>query len=149
MHRVEITGFTFAAAHRIEGHPKCGRLHGHNYEVGIVVERLKDGLDSNGMIADFGDIKREVKSYIDERLDHRFIVSNSNIEAKCIYYTAAMLRLDTMDDVCVLPGLEHSTAEELAAYLHGVFNKRFESMLLHVVSVSVKETSTSSAIYRD
>ncbi|RLE67023.1 MAG: hypothetical protein DRJ38_00185 [Thermoprotei archaeon] len=39
----------FHAAHRIEGHPKCGRTHGHTYHLEVVI-------DIDGWI-DFHDVK--------------------------------------------------------------------------------------------
>ena len=33
--------FEFASAHQIKGHPKCGKLHGHNYIVEAWVSSLR------------------------------------------------------------------------------------------------------------
>jgi len=49
--------FRFEAAHRLprvpEGH-KCARLHGHSYQVDVIVRGKVD--DATGMVVDFGDI---------------------------------------------------------------------------------------------
>jgi 6-pyruvoyltetrahydropterin/6-carboxytetrahydropterin synthase len=57
----------FAAAHIIAGHPKCGRMHGHNYQLLVKVY----GHSSEWL--DFEDIKRKVDQVIDEKYDHRDI----------------------------------------------------------------------------
>src|SRR5208337_1704146 len=57
----------FASAHIIAGHPRCGRLHGHNYMLLAKVYGKSDEW------LDFEDIKRQVDQFIDERYDHRDI----------------------------------------------------------------------------
>ena len=55
----------FAAAHIIAGHPKCGRMHGHNYTLlAKVYGRSDEWLD-------FEKIKKTVDGLIDEKYDHR------------------------------------------------------------------------------
>jgi len=54
----------FAAAHIIAGHPRCGRMHGHNY---VLLAKVYG--QSNEWL-DFEDIKRKVDQFIDERYDH-------------------------------------------------------------------------------
>lgn len=67
--------FEFEAAHHLPWHEgKCHRLHGHSYklEVTITGDVYQDvaGFPLSGMIADFADISRIVKSNIIELLDH-------------------------------------------------------------------------------
>ena len=55
----------FAAAHIIAGHPKCGRMHGHNYMLLVkVYGRSSEWLD-------FEEIKRRVDQLVNEKYDHR------------------------------------------------------------------------------
>jgi len=55
----------FAAAHIIAGHPKCGRMHGHNYTLLVkVYGRSSEWLD-------FEEIKRNVDQLVDGKYDHR------------------------------------------------------------------------------
>jgi queuosine biosynthesis protein QueD len=65
--------FEFSASHVLrdmpDGHP-CGRLHGHNYRVRVVLE--SGTLDNFGFVVDFGDLK-PLKDYIDNTLDHRHL----------------------------------------------------------------------------
>lgn len=57
----------FASAHIIAGHPKCGRMHGHNYQLLVRVYGKSDEW------IDFEEIKRTVDDFIDEKYDHRDI----------------------------------------------------------------------------
>lgn len=65
--------FHFSASHvlmgLVEGH-KCGRLHGHNFIVEVVLESPM--LDRRGFVVDYGELA-ELKTYIDTRLDHRHL----------------------------------------------------------------------------
>lgn len=80
--------YWFSAAHRIEGHPKCGRLHGHNYQV--IVTIYGASLPKDGMLIDYGELDKVCKPIIDE-MDHRYIVSQSNHEAHDVYEKPALL----------------------------------------------------------
>lgn len=82
---------TFEAAHRLphvpEGH-KCGRLHGHSFQVTLVVRGpLTQKLD---WVIDYSDIKAAAKPLID-RLDHYYLNE--------------------------IPGLENPTAEVLSKWI--------------------------------
>lgn len=63
--------FTFEASHRLnglhDGH-KCGRLHGHSYQV--TVELTADELVGPGFVTDFGDLS-PLGAYLAEHFDHR------------------------------------------------------------------------------
>lgn len=72
--------FSFEAAHRLpnvpEGH-KCARLHGHSFQVRIVVEGPVG--EQSGWVMDFADIKATVKPAI-EALDHRYLNEIEGLE---------------------------------------------------------------------
>jgi 6-pyruvoyltetrahydropterin/6-carboxytetrahydropterin synthase len=53
-------------AHHLPGHPKCGRLHGHTYRIELTIE----GEPTGGMVMDFGDLKAELRSVL-QQYDHR------------------------------------------------------------------------------
>jgi 6-pyruvoyltetrahydropterin/6-carboxytetrahydropterin synthase len=54
----------------------CKHPHGHNAIVEVDVRT--DELDSRNMVADFGDIKRTVKGWIDRELDHKMILRHDD-----------------------------------------------------------------------
>jgi 6-pyruvoyltetrahydropterin/6-carboxytetrahydropterin synthase len=65
--------YHFEAAHFLprvpEGH-KCKRMHGHSYEVALIIEGELD--PELGWVMDFGDLDRHVVPLIDA-LDHRVL----------------------------------------------------------------------------
>jgi 6-pyruvoyltetrahydropterin/6-carboxytetrahydropterin synthase len=54
----------------------CKHPHGHNAIVEIDVRT--DRLDERNMVADFSDIKRLVKGWIDRELDHKMILRHDD-----------------------------------------------------------------------
>jgi len=50
---------------------KCENLHGHNWNVEVCV--TGDKLNAAGVLADFGDIKKAVRTVVDGELDHKFL----------------------------------------------------------------------------
>jgi 6-pyruvoyltetrahydropterin/6-carboxytetrahydropterin synthase len=64
----------FCYGHRLTGYEgKCSRLHGHNARAFFAVESRR--LDRAGMATDFAHIKRTLKRWIDDNLDHKCILS--------------------------------------------------------------------------
>jgi 6-pyruvoyltetrahydropterin/6-carboxytetrahydropterin synthase len=63
----------FCYGHRLLNYEgKCRHLHGHNGRAVIALEA--PALDSRGMLVDFTDIKRHVQRWVDENLDHNFLL---------------------------------------------------------------------------
>ncbi|CAN5871498.1 6-carboxytetrahydropterin synthase QueD [soil metagenome] len=63
----------FCYGHRLLDYDgACAHPHGHNGLVEIELE--SEGLDQRGMVFDFGDVKRDVKTWIDARMDHQMIL---------------------------------------------------------------------------
>jgi 6-pyruvoyltetrahydropterin/6-carboxytetrahydropterin synthase len=128
--------YSFSAAHRIEGHPKCGRLHGHNYEVTVILKDTR--LPESGMLMDYGYLDKLVKPIIDA-LDHRYIVSESNEVSADPYAAVAIMR----DDAFILPA-KASTAEHIAEYLHDAI-ARVIDLPATFIAVEVSESPKSMA----
>ena len=83
--------FSFEAAHRLPNVPaghKCGRLHGHSFQVRIYLAGEVD--PTTGWIMDFADLKKHFAPVYDQ-LDH--------------YY---------LNDI---PGLENPTSENIAKWM--------------------------------
>ena len=115
--------FTFAAAHRIEGHAgECRNLHGHNYRVRVCVGA--ETLDEIGMVLDFAELKAAVRDVVG-RFDHRVINE-----------------VPPFDD-------RSTTAEELAAFVFREVRDRLSDPRLFVRRVEVWENDTSCAIFED
>ena len=88
MAKIRITKkFEFEAGHALYGYDgKCKNLHGHSYKLYVTVigELIKqDRHVKNGMVIDFGDLKRIVKQEIVDVFDHA-MVFNQQSEHKVI-----------------------------------------------------------------
>jgi 6-pyruvoyltetrahydropterin/6-carboxytetrahydropterin synthase len=69
----------FSAGHRLLGYAgKCVSPHGHSYVAEVAI--AGDGLDSIGMLTDFGDLKAKVRGWILENWDHAFLVNDADSE---------------------------------------------------------------------
>ena len=70
--------------HRVLNHRSvCKGLHGHRYKAEIIVEGdivKQSGASEEGMVIDFADIKNIANSFIQEKLDHAFMVWDQDEE---------------------------------------------------------------------
>ena len=78
--------FTFDSAHVLPWHKgKCKNLHGHTYKI---VVSLKGNLNKNGIVVDFGELKKVVKKRVLTKLDHKYlneIIENPTAEQICLW----------------------------------------------------------------
>ncbi len=117
---------TFAAGHALRNYRgKCENVHGHNYRVRVVV--AGEGLDGAGLLVDFVELKRTLRSII-ERLDHVFL-----------------------NDIPPFDTLNPS-AENMARYFYHEMKKGLEAGArqnpVRVAEVKIWETDTATATYR-
>ncbi len=86
MAKVRLTKeFGFETAHSLLGYDGlCKNIHGHSYKLFVTVigEPINDNQNvKNGMVMDFGDLKRIVKQEIVDVFDHAYAVNKAeNIE---------------------------------------------------------------------
>jgi 6-pyruvoyltetrahydropterin/6-carboxytetrahydropterin synthase len=109
----------------------CKHPHGHNAVVEVEVRT--DRLDSRNMVADFSDIKRVVKGWIDRELDHKMILRQDDPLVKPLRDLGEPMYL-----------LESNPTVERIARL--IFDKGRE-LGVDIVNVRVWETPTSFATY--
>lgn len=127
-----VKSIDFCYGHRLLNYEgKCRNLHGHNGRVEIEVSG--DRLDPLGMLADFGDIKRLMKQWIDDNLDHRMILKEGDP-------AVAFIRAQG-EPVFVIA--ENPTAEALAKLIY----LKSRELGLPVSSVRVWETPDSCAMF--
>lgn len=72
--------FVIEAAHRLPNVPaghKCSRLHGHSFNIRVVVEGDLD--DSLGWVMDFADVSAAVAPFISQ-LDHHYLNEVEGLE---------------------------------------------------------------------
>jgi 6-pyruvoyltetrahydropterin/6-carboxytetrahydropterin synthase len=63
--------FKFDAAHFLtDYYGKCERMHGHTYKLQVTLE---GEIQSNGLVIDFVILKRIVKKYVLDKLDHHLL----------------------------------------------------------------------------
>jgi 6-pyruvoyltetrahydropterin/6-carboxytetrahydropterin synthase len=123
----------FCYGHRLldyEG--PCAHPHGHNGLIEIELERQE--LDHRGMVVDFGDIKRDVKAWIDDKMDHQMILRDDDP-------MVAWLR-EQGEPMYLMSG--NPTAENIA---HETFEHASERGY-PVTAVRLWETATSFATYQ-
>ena len=109
----------------------CKHPHGHNAVVEVDVRT--DRLDSRNMVADFSDIKRLVKGWIDRELDHKMILRQDDPLVEPLEKLGEpIFKLESNPTVERIAKLIFDQARELG---------------LSVVAVRVWETPSSFAAY--
>ncbi len=110
----------------------CRHLHGHNAVAEIEVDAA--ALDGRNMVVDFRDIKRVVKAWLDEHLDHKMILRQDD---------PMVPMLQSLGEPVFLID-SNPTAERLARLIF----ETCRQLQLPVVCVTLWETPTSWASYR-
>ncbi len=111
----------------------CKHPHGHNAVAEIEVR--SEALDARNMVADFSDIKRLVKSWIDRELDHKMILRRDDPLVPLLQSAGEPMYL--VDS--------NPTVERIARLIFDISREQG----LPVVRVTVWETPTSWATYTD
>jgi len=123
---------SFCAGHRLLNYEgKCKYLHGHNYEVKIGLS--SDKLDDRGMVVDFGDIKKYVKSFIDKWWDHGLILNRED--------PLISILKDSNQKIYIVD--ENPTAEYMASSLFAYVKRKFSN----IDYIKVQETPTGTCEY--
>jgi len=111
----KYVGLTFSAIHFIKNHPKCGRLHGHDYTVRI---RATGQIDESGMVIDFFNLEEPMRKILSS-LDHKILVPKG-----CAVYQGDNVSFDTIDGRITVPksstyliDVDETTAERLSSHL--------------------------------
>lgn len=129
MNIVRVTkSFNFETAHALYGYDgKCKNIHGHSYKLFVTVKGKPIEDVSNpkfGMVIDFGDIKKIVKSKVVDWFDHAILLNQNSPHQQL--------------------------GEQLIAEGHKViftdYQPSCENMLLHMVQLIQKELDTSVSL---
>jgi 6-pyruvoyltetrahydropterin/6-carboxytetrahydropterin synthase len=122
----------FCYGHRLPGDPgKCGHLHGHNARAEVVLEASQ--LDGRDMVADFADVDRMMKTWIDENLDHRMLLQRDDPLVEILRGAGEpVFLMDANPTAEIIARLLFETARELG---------------LPAVEVRIWETQDSLAVY--
>lgn len=140
------------AGHRVMAHgSKCRNPHGHRYRLevtcgGEIVD--EPGAPDDGMLVDFGDLKRLMTELVHDKLDHGFICQEG--DPLYAFLEDASLAIDRDRPWHLIEFPYAPTAENIARWcwdqLEGPIERCFRDGL-RLVSVKVWETPTSTALF--
>ncbi|PTQ83823.1 preQ(0) biosynthesis protein QueD [Trichococcus patagoniensis] len=134
------TEHSFDSAHFLAGYEgKCANIHGHRWRVEIEVqaEELIASGQLDGMVVDFGDLKKDLKAAVDH-FDHALIIEQGTMRAQ----TLQCIKEDGFN-VIEIPS--RPTAENFAEH----FYRTMQVLGYDVKRATVYETPTNSAAYEE
>ena len=127
-----VKSISFCYGHRLLNYVgPCANLHGHNAKADILL--ASETLDEKGMVIDFGDIKSNVKAWVDDNLDHTMLLAVG--DPLIAVFEERKEHFYLMED--------NPTAENIAKHIF----EYVEGQGFPVVSVTLWETDTSFARY--
>ncbi|ALO15634.1 6-pyruvoyl trahydropterin synthase family protein [Salinivirga cyanobacteriivorans] len=139
MSKIRITKeFSFEMAHALRNYDgPCRNIHGHSYKlfVTIIGEPKQDDADpKNGMLMDFGALKKLVNTEIVDKYDHSVVVYKNDE------------RLPEMQKLFenIIIEAKQPTCENLVSDFASTINTRLPDNL-SVFSIKLYETATSYA----
>lgn len=122
----------FDAGHRLPNHKsQCRNIHGHRYALEISLTAAvihEDGAADDGMVMDFGDIKRIAQEKVVERWDHAFLVYRGDKIMVDFLATISGHKTVILD---VVP-----TAENLAKVLFGILQHAYRDRFGHELKLT-------------
>jgi 6-pyruvoyltetrahydropterin/6-carboxytetrahydropterin synthase len=112
---------------------KCRNLHGHSVKASISIKQAV--LNQQDMVCDFADVKEAVDGFINDVLDHNFLLHKDDPLVPAL--TAANEQFLLLD--------EHPTAEVLSKMIY----RHVKQQGLNVDQVVLWETTSACACYRE
>jgi 6-pyruvoyltetrahydropterin/6-carboxytetrahydropterin synthase len=146
---VEVSGIDFAAAHFVSEGGMCECLHGHNYQITVLVE---GELDAQGMVIDFRVLKKHLRQLCKD-WDHRVLLPTRS-KLIAVDTKGTQIHVKTpggaysfpASDAVLLDVIE-TTAEEMARILCQSLVEKLKSQFPNIskLSVTLAESPTSQA----
>ncbi|MCD6202014.1 MAG: 6-carboxytetrahydropterin synthase [Bacteroidales bacterium] len=141
MAKIRITKkFDFEMAHALWNYDgACKNIHGHSYKLFVTVrgEPVQDEKDvKNGMVMDFGDLKKIVNRLIVKRYDHCVVVSHAAPHG-------FLTQVEQMFDKYELTPFQ-PTSENLLSYFVEILTKELPDKA-ELVKLQLYETENSYA----
>ncbi|MBN3035889.1 MAG: 6-carboxytetrahydropterin synthase [Bacteroidales bacterium] len=139
MNRIKVTKeFTFEMAHALLGYDgDCRNIHGHSYSLSVTVSGVPEtdpDSPKNGMVIDFGDLKKIIREAVVNDFDHALVL-NSNTPS------AWLGQMDGISGKTILVGYQ-PTSENLVQDFAQRILLRLPPQL-KLTSVKLRETATS------
>ena len=134
---LELTTYTeLEIAHRLltSYAQKCRHLHGHRYEVEITVASPR-GLNKDGMIVDFKQLKEVVKEVLDDKWDHGACFNKADRISEFMLKDAERERLHLIDANPTLEWMVGRWVEDL--------NAAFRAKDIDLVVTKLKASETA------
>lgn len=132
MYRVSKS-VSFCYGHRLLDYDgKCAHLHGHNARA--VITLASAGLDGQGMVEDFSKLKKLVRDWLDDGIDHTLLLHRDDPVLPLLQQAGERVRVTDFNP----------TAENIARMI-------FDYVAAEgypVVDVTLWETDTSCASWR-
>lgn len=136
--------------HRVPNHSsKCRNFHGHRGKIRLWLKGemvVEKGNSSEGMLLDFGDVKRLMMEKLDTPLDHGFIMYEGDPQLKLFSKICESEKLKLVK-VPFIP-----TAENLAKYCFEIMKHPIRKIYKHrliPIKLEFWETPSSVAIYEE
>ena len=129
---------SFDSAHFLANYDgKCANIHGHRWKVEIEVqsEELIEGGQLDGMVVDFGDLKKDVKEMVDF-YDHALIIEKDSMRKETLQNLIK-------DGFKIINVKFRPTAEKFAKD----FFNCMEQKGYNIKRATVYETPTNCAVY--
>ncbi len=144
---IDITReFEWDMGHRVTNHSSlCKNPHGHRYRMQVTVTGLvndSEGASSQGMILDFGVLKKLVNKHIVDEYDHSFVYWGDDVVMKSFAADNPGLRMHELSFVPTAEMLVQFFADQILHLL------KKEAPSLQLRSVVLFETPKSSATWR-
>lgn len=141
MSKIRVTKrFHFEMAHVLFQYDGlCRNIHGHSYnlEVTLIGEPKKEpGHPKDGMVLDFGDLKKVVKSEIVNRFDHALMVSSIFSKEQINLFKQITERIIIVDF--------QPTSENIVSYIAKILQQNLPPDV-SLYSIRLYETATSFA----
>lgn len=139
--KIRITKeFTFEMAHALSCHDGlCKNIHGHSYTLAVTVigfPRYEKKHPDQGMVIDFGDLKKIIKDQLISVFDHALVLlknSDKTLESELNKNFSKILWVDY-----------HPTSENLLIdFVRRIQPKLPQDVILH--NLKLRETATSVA----
>jgi len=139
--KIRITKeFHFEMAHALWNYDgKCKNIHGHSYKLFVTVkgEPIEDiNNPKNGMVMDFGDLKKIVNNHIIDKHDHAIAINKNTPHAKLFESEHSFDLIEYKD--------YQPTCEKMVEDFVEIIKKELPKNV-ELVSIKLYETATSFA----
>ena len=129
--------------HRVPGHEnKCKNFHGHRwiFEVGVDDQIITTpGAPDEGMVLDFGELKKIMMKEIDEHLDHGFMMYDQDEYASDFKkYQSDGQKIIFVDFV--------PTSENISKYIFNILYHQLKTIDIRLHHVKIWETPNSTSL---